>query len=107
MDLRFEYPVIACRRLWTLVNGLPANAAIRRDGRVWLTEHELAARHMEQSTGLLRLIAQSLGVKFAGPGPEPVDHPDRRTAPAPEQAKPKMSTREEISAFFDRVTRRA
>lgn len=107
MDLRFEYPAIPCRRLWTLIEGLPPHAAIRRRGKVWLTEHELAAQHMEQSTGLLRLIAQSLGVKFKGPGPEPVDHPDRRTAPAPEQAKPKMSTREEIAAFFDRVSRRA
>lgn len=106
MDLRFEYPGIPCRRLWALIDGLPPTAAVRRDGRVWLTEHELAARHMEQSTGLLRLIAQSLGVKFQGPGPEPVKHPDRTTAPAPDRAKPKMSTREEIAAFFDRVTRK-
>jgi hypothetical protein len=102
LDLRTEYESAGCRRLWALVSGLPPDAAVRRDGKVWTTREELAARHIELERGLLRLIAQALGVKFTGPPPEPIRHPDRAT----EDDQPRrMSTRQEISAFIARLRR--
>lgn len=102
MDLRFEFDSIGCRRLWVLIAGLPPDAAVRRDGKVWTTREELAARHIELERGLLRTIAQALGVKFTGPPPEPIRHPDR---PTEENTPPKMSSRGEIQAFLGRLRR--
>lgn len=102
LDLRFEFDCIGCRRLWVLVAGLPSDAAVRREGKMWTTREELAARHIELERGLLRTIAQALGVKFTGPPPEPIRHPDRPTA---ENAQRRMSTRSEIQGFMARLRR--
>lgn len=107
MDLRVEVQASTPRRLWALTRSLPPDSAVRRDGKAWLTEHELAARTLESSTLLLRQVAKALGVKFRGPEPEPVAHPDRLTRRRRTRDGPqRMSTREEIAAFFDRVAKR-
>lgn len=103
MDLRFEFGSIGCRRLWVLIAGLPPDAAIRRDGKVWTDHHELAARHIEQDAGLLRTIAEALGVKFRGPPPEPIRHPDR-PLPAPPRNNGTVGARE-ITAFIASLRR--
>jgi hypothetical protein len=100
LDLRFEFESIGCRRLWALVAGLPSDAAVRRDGKVWTTREELAASHIELEHGLLRTIAEALGVKFKGPPMKPIQHPDRLTA---EDTPKRMSTRDEIQAFMSRL----
>lgn len=102
MDLRFEFGSIGCRRLCALISGLPADAALRRDGKTWTVRHELAARQIEQEAALLRAIAEALGVKFRGPPPEPIKHPDR---PVPQAPRRPLSTRGELRSFVARMRR--
>jgi hypothetical protein len=91
-----------CRRLWALIAGLPPDSALRRRGKQWTTAHELAARQVESTVDYLRVIARANGVKFKGPAPPPVEHPDRPSA-APVDAPVQMSTREEIAGFLGRL----
>ncbi len=91
------------RRLCAFVKGLPPDSAFRRDGKQWTTEHELAARQVEATSGYLRIVAQVLGAKFKSPAEQPVRHPDRATG-NPDAPK-RMSTREEIAGFLGRLRR--
>lgn len=100
MDLRVEFAHIGCRRMWVLIEGLPLDSAVRRNGKTWTTERELAARQIEQDASLLRIIAEALGVKFRSPAPEPIRHPDRVTV---EDAPKAMAKPQQIRAFMARL----
>lgn len=99
-DLRVEIGSMGCRRMWALIEGLPLDSAVRRNGKTWTTERELAARQIDQDASLLRIIAEALGVKFRGPAPEPIRHPDRATG---NDAPKVMAKPHQIRAFMARL----
>ncbi|MEA2689628.1 MAG: hypothetical protein QOD51_2235 [Candidatus Eremiobacteraeota bacterium] len=97
------------RRLWALVNGLPPDAAVRRQGSAWSQDHELHAIAIERNDYWLHaLVVASRGLKKNPPRLPPIEHPDRnRTRDEPSGERPevkqRMSTPEEIRAFFGRL----
>lgn len=93
------------RRLWAFVRSLPPDSAWRRQGKQWTNAHELAAQQVEATRLYGRATASSVGAKFTGQPPGPIEHPDRHGGPEKQEQK-RMSTREEISGFLKRVTGR-
>jgi hypothetical protein len=91
-----------------LLSGLPPDAAVRRKGRAWSQSDELAATAIERNDYWSRmLVIASRGLKNNPPPLPPIQHPDREPLadeqPRGEEAKPRMSTPEEIRAFFGRL----
>lgn len=79
MDLRVEVQATSPRRLWALVRSLPADAAIRREGKAWSQSDELQAVAIERNDHWMRWLAigQNRKPKDVPPLP-PIKHPDRQ-----------------------------
>ncbi len=98
-----------------LVQGLPLDAAVRRNGKQWTTERELAAEVVEHvdywghamTIAACRLSGRDRRRFFESlKKPTSVKHHDRVSSD-PGAAEPeRMSTRAEISAFFGRLSRK-
>lgn len=105
MDLRHEVLVTGCRRLWALIRGLPVDAAVRRDGKLWTQEMELQATAMEHADIWGRRLALASRAFKCVPEMPKFDHPDR---PKPSQrevepAERRMSTTQEIGSFLRKL----
>lgn len=76
------------RRLWVLVKGLPAEAALHDEDRPrWSIQDELLARAVEQTSAWGRMTVLALGAKSSQVPPvHEVEHPDR------EVPRPKLTT---------------
>lgn len=69
------------RRLFALVDGLPLDSAVARDGKAWTRQDEIAATAVERSQEWFGVLTQLWGAK---PRDLPLQitfqHPDRKTA---------------------------
>ncbi len=88
------------RRLAALVDGLPPDAALRRDGSMWTLENELTAVTCE----LLQMwLAMQVGMWMPKgskvPEVVPLTHPDRHKPPAAERKKATSDPAELARAF--------
>jgi hypothetical protein len=100
IDLRHEIDVTGCRRLWALIRGLPVDAAVRRDGKLWTQEMELHATALERADVWgHRLAVASRAFKKVPEMPK-FEHPDRPKPRPAEPAERRMSTPQEIMAFM-------
>jgi hypothetical protein len=88
MDLRHEFASAGCRRLLVLVQGLPPDAAWRRDGKAWTSQLELAAALIEQMDrwGQAFLSFMS-GKKTQVPAPLRLVHEGRPAQPDPQPVR--------------------
>lgn len=102
------------RRLWSLIEQLPLEAAIwRKEAPGWKLEHELLALIPEVMDGWQRYMARVWGAKQSQlPEAFEVEHPERDRARdlarrLKKEDKPKLTTdKAEIAAFFRERTRR-
>lgn len=99
MDLRHEIVVTGCRRLWALIKGLPVDAAVRRDGKLWTQEMELQATAMEHADVWGHRLALASRAFKRVPEMPKFEHPDRPKPQPPEPVVRRMSTPQEIMAF--------
>src|SRR5919199_1600183 len=78
MDLRREFATAGCRRLLALTQGLPPDAAWRREGKQWTSDMELAAALIEQMDRWGQaFVALMCGKKAQVPAPLKLDHEGR------------------------------
>jgi len=86
------------------VKGLPADAAVRRDGKLWTTANELSAQAIERTDLWMRGLAVGQGRKPNDvPVLPPIEHPDRATR---ENAEPEFADAAEIKSFMARIAGR-
>jgi len=87
------------RRLWALVNGLPAEAAVWREEMAWTLRDELAALQVELLDTLIRAQIKLWTGKNARGRPIRVERPDRsKTLRRPEPRKARST--EQVLDFF-------
>ncbi len=96
-----------CRRLWSLIEGLPVEAAVwRPDTRHWSQAEELAAQQIEVIDAWSRILYQTLYSAHSGgktpkmPPEVSIKHPGRNAAPEP---KPVERNPDAIKQFFSKL----
>lgn len=99
---------IGCRRLWSLVIGLPDSAAVwRPDTHGWTQAQELAAQQIEVVDAWSRVLYQTLYMAHSG-GKKPkmpptleIDHPGRRQ----QSSEPRKVEQDpdQIKQFFNKL----
>lgn len=89
------------RRLWALIDGLPPDSALRRQGRMWTQAHELAALFIERQEHWGSSLVQMSGrVLKDGAKPPPgiqITHKDR---PERDVQKKKVASLDEVARMF-------
>lgn len=103
MDLRHAIVSTGCRRLWALVRGLPVDAAVHRDGKLWSQADELAAVAIERADVWGWRLTHATGRFRKVPEMPPIKHPARRKPEPVEPAERRMSTMDEISSFVRKL----
>lgn len=86
-----------------LVESLPPDSALRRGGRMWTEENELAATLIDRNEHWMSLLVQMSG-KTLKDGAKPpagirITHPDRRERDAAADKPAKASPREVAERF--------
>ena len=65
-DLQEQWRWVTCRRLWVMIQGLPANAAVWRKENAWSPRDELQALSVERLEYWGRRLYEAAGGKVRG-----------------------------------------
>jgi hypothetical protein len=97
-DLVEEWETVSARRLWVLIEGLPADCAVWRD-EVWTREQEFLAGLIEMADIASWRTVAALGGEMKGE-PIYIERPYEEAAVQAERPKKITTDTREIARFF-------